>query len=157
MLFFSFWNLDIIWENEQKCCPGQKQCVRQTHVQRTRPFQNFQKLPASGVAKLNMPCITNLYYLVGDCSGKSILAVKVKLQIFKFSNINFDSCVNSHWVTELQDISQNHCHVCSMINFDTFCQLFWWESTAADLSPLSFLLPESQQLCLKVKNKLCQN
>lgn len=156
-IFFFFLNLDIIWEKEQKCCPGQEQCVRQTHVQRTRPFQNFQKLPASGVAKLNIPCITNLYYQEGGCSRKSILAVKVKQQIFKFSNINFDSWVNSQWVTGLQDTSQNHCHVCSMINFDTFCQLFWWESIVADLSPVSFLLPASQQLCLKMKNKPCQN
>lgn len=133
-------------------------CVRQTlcgrHGQRTR---HFQKLPASGDAKLNIPCITNLYYSVGDCSGKSILAEKVKQQISKFSNINFDFCFSSHWVTGLLDISQNHWHVCSMINFDIFCQLFWWESIAADLSPVSFLLPESQQLCLDVRNKPCQN
>lgn len=122
-----------------------------------KTFQNFQKLPASGVAKLIIPCTTNFYYTVFNCSGKSILAVKGKQQIFKFSNINFDSCVNSQWVTGLQDISQNHCPVCSVINFDIFCQLFWWESRAADLSPVSFLLPVSPQLCLKVKNKPCQN
>lgn len=136
-------------------------CVRQIfcgrHVPGTRPFQDFYKLPASGIAKLIIPFITTLYYLTGDCSEMSILTVKVKQQIIKFSNINFESWVNLQWMTGLYTMSQNQCHVCSMINFDRFCQLFWWESTAPDLSPMSFLLPAFQQLCDNLSAKLCQN
>lgn len=77
--------------------------------------------------------------------------------MIKFSNVNLESWVNLQWMTGLYNISQNHCHVCSMINFDTLCQLFPQESTAADLSPVSFLLPASQQLCHIVRAKPCQN
>lgn len=59
-----------------------------------RPFQSFQKLPESGIAELIIPFIINLYNLMGGCSEMSILTVKVKQPIIKFSKINCESWVN---------------------------------------------------------------